>query len=107
MPPLGPRNHRITLEEAAQHTRRHREARARGHDIHAGAFHADQVLQLLQQKGCAAMRIYLGRDAKGESSLVLVGVDVQGEDMTGGTILEVVYTCPPFCSTTSVLNTGA
>ena len=104
MPPLGPRNHRITLDEAAQHTRRHREAPAKGHDIHASAYHKDQVLELLNQKGCAAIRIYLGRDASGASCMVAVGVDTAGEDMTSGTILEQGWPCPPFCGTASPLN---
>ena len=42
---LPARNHRITLQEAAAHTRRHREAKV--HEIKAGAFHKDQVLELL------------------------------------------------------------
>ena len=39
---LPPRNHRITLADAAAHTRRHRDAKL--HEVRAGAFHKDQVL---------------------------------------------------------------
>ncbi len=104
MAPLAPRNHKISLADAAAHTRRHREAAGKPHDIHAAAYPRDQVLELLNQKGCAALRIYLGRDASGRSALVLVGVDAQGEDMTSGTLLEDGTPCPPYCPTTSTLN---
>ncbi len=104
MPPLGPRNHRITVQDAAAHTRRHREAIRTPHEIHSGAYHRDQVRELLQQPGCSGIRIYLGRDARGGSVLVLVGVDAAGEDMTSGTILEEGLPCPPFCPTASPLN---
>ncbi len=106
MPPLVPRDHRITVAEAAQHTRRHREAKSKAHDINAAAFHKDQVLELLNQKGCVALRIYLARDARGASTLVAAGVDQNGEDLTAAncTILEDSMPCPPYCSTSSPLN---
>jgi hypothetical protein len=99
---LPARDHRITLLEAAAHTRRHREAK--GSAVHAHAFHADQVLALLQQPGCAALRIYHGQDARGAPSLVLVAADAAGEDMVGGAILEQGAPCPPFCSSASDLH---
>lgn len=104
MPPLGPRNHRITLEQAAAHTRRHREARGAAGGINSGAFHKDQVLELLNAKGCAGIRIYLGRDAAGAQHFVLVGLDASGEDLTQTTILEEMFPCPPWCPTSSALN---
>ncbi len=106
MPPLGPRNHRISVEEAAQHTRRHRDARGKAHDIHAGAFHKDQVLELLNQKGCTGIRIYLARKPDGSSTFVATGLDAKGEDITAAncTILEDMYPCPPYCPTSSPLN---
>ena len=107
MPPLEPRSHRISLTEAAAHTRRHRQTLAgkpREGD-HAGAFHGDQVLSLLRQKGCVALRIYHGRNERGHRSMVLVGVDATGNDMTEAELLEVCYPCPPMCSDGNALNT--
>jgi len=99
---LPPRDHRVTLAEAAAHTRRHREAKAS--PVHAHAFHADQVLALLQQPGCAALRVYHGLDATGAPNLVLVAMDAAGEDMVGGAILEQGAPCPPYCSSTGGLH---
>lgn len=100
--PLPPRDHRITLADAAAHTRRHREAQSGS--ATAGAFHADQVRALLAQPGCAALRIYYGRDEAGGPTLVLVGVDAAGADLTEGSLLEWGTPCPPFCSEPNALN---
>ena len=51
------------------------------------------------------MRIYYGRDSAGEDTLVLVGVDQKGNDMTGGTLLEDPFWCPPLCGGGNTLNT--
>ncbi len=106
MPPLEPRDHHITVAEAAEHTRRHRQARQKPHDINAGAFHKDQVLELLNQQGCVGIRIYLARTASGSSTLVMAGVDQQGEDITAAncTILQNTTPCPPYCPVSSPLN---
>jgi len=76
MPPLDPRDHRVTVAHAAEHTSRHRRSLGGKHrdGDHAAGFHADQVLVLLAQKGCASIRIYHGLDADGHRSVVLVGV---------------------------------
>ena len=106
MPPLQPRDHRISLEDAAKHTRRHRETiqgKPREGD-HCGAFHGDQVLAILKQKECVGLRIYHGRNEKGNRSLVLVGIDPRGNDMTQGLLCELCFPCPPDCSATNPLN---
>ena len=111
---LEPRDHTISLAIAAEYTRRHRttadttavEATARGGmgSVENGhAFHADQVLKLLQQEGCKALRIYHARSNKGEKAMVLVGVDAEGRDMTGGIMMELGLPCPPFCDPDSAL----
>ena len=98
MPPLEQRNHRIKLAEARAHTRRHREHTGPiNTGDHGGAFHADQVLEILAQKGCTALRILHGRNEKDERSMVLVGVDDQGVEITAGVILELCFPCPPYC----------
>jgi hypothetical protein len=100
---LPPRNHRISMKDAAAHTKRYRDAKKS--EVKAGAFHKDQVLELLNQKGCVALRIYYGVDTAGAPSLVLTGVDASDSDLTAGTILEVLWPCPPFCGVANALNT--
>jgi len=99
---LPPRNHRVSLAEAAAHTRRHREAKV--HPVNAHAFHADQVRELLAHPDCAALRIYHGRDEKGNPNLVLVAADAAGNDLTQGAVLEYDFPCPPLCATASALG---
>ena len=115
---LDAQNHTITLATAAEYTRRHRNAGGGGGGVNAtakggskmepngGAFHADQVLRLLQQPGCTALRIYRARSADGAATVVLVGVDGNGNDMTQGVLLQEWLPCPPFCGTSNELNGG-
>ncbi len=100
--PLPPRNHRISLEDAVGMTRRWRQRFPQA--IKAGAFHADQVRELLEQPGCVALRIYNGMNDQNEAQFVLVGVDKSDRDMTEGVLLEFHVPCPPFCEDGSALN---
>jgi hypothetical protein len=100
--PLPPRNHRISIADAAAMTRKWREQSPKA--AKAGAFHADQVRELLTQPGCVALRIYNGVNDAGETQLILVGVNDKDQDMTGGVLLEFTFLCPPFCSDGSQLN---
>ncbi len=100
---LPPRNHRITLVAAAAHTKRHREAKV--WEEKAAAFHKDQVMELLNQPGCVALRIHYGKDEAGRPTLILTGMDKTDNDLTGGAILEAGWPCPPFCGTANPLNT--
>lgn len=107
MPRLEPRDHTISLAIASEYTSRHRKMVAGkvNSGDHAGAFHADQVMKLLQQQGCKALRIYHGRSEKGERAMILVGVDGEGKDMTKGMMCEMCWPCPPFCDPDSYLKT--
>ena len=99
---LPPRDHRIGLAEAAALTKSYRAAKVS--EEKAGAFHKDQVLELLNQPGCVALRIYYGHQADGTPALVLTGMDKEDKDVTGGTILEEHFPCPPYCDPESSLN---
>ncbi len=98
---LPARDHHIPLAEAAALTKRHRDANPKA--ARSGAFHADQVIKLLSQPGCVALRIYYGLAADGTPNLILTGMDANGADLTGE-ILEKTYPCPPFCDAASPLN---
>ena len=100
---LPARDHRIPLDHAAELTRRFRASATKG-EILASTFHAMQVLELLQQTDCVALRIYHGREESGASTLVLVGVDDADQDMAKGMILQYPYKCPPICGVSSALS---
>ena len=102
--PLDPKhNHRITLEQAAELTKRQRDGGS--HRVgDSAAFNAPQVIQMLSQAGCVGMRYYLARNAAGETTMVLVGVDEKGNDMESGILLDSGLPCPPFCPDDNALN---
>ena len=99
---LPPRNHRITLEDAAAHTRRHRKAHPRG--VKSFTFAKGQVLKLLGQPGCVGLRVHLGRTATGKQTLVLSGVDRTGADQVHAVLLNDPSPCPPYCGPGTALN---
>lgn len=102
--PLPPsRSQQISLAEAAADTRRFRD-RA-GPDAEKGGFFFREVLdKLLAQPGCVGIRYYHGLDAQDQPSLIIVGVDAKGDDITGGVLMDFHYPCPPFCGDGNALN---
>lgn len=101
MPPQ--RDHAISRAEAAAMTRRFRDS-AGAKTERGGMFSRVAVQDLLAQSGCEGLRYYFGRKDDGMSAMLLVGVDANGNDMNGGTILEWSYPCPPFCGDPNDLN---
>ncbi len=98
------RDHRISVNVGAAHTRRFREANPDPKAEKAGMFWRNGGLDdLMAQKGCAGVRIYFGRGPDGTGNLVLVAVDAQGDDLSAGTVLEQGIPCPPFCTATGPL----
>ena len=91
-----PRDHKISLADAVALTRRYRDQMP-ADTVRAGAYHADQVRELLAQPGCVAVRVYVARQADGKDTLVMVGVDANDKDLSGGILLDVMFPCPPFC----------
>jgi hypothetical protein len=102
---LPTRNHHIALAEAARMTRRFRETHPAAEK--GGAFHANQVRELLGQRGCTALRYYHALDAAEQQAIVLVGVDTNGADLTDGVLMELHFPCPPYCGGWSELNSSA
>jgi hypothetical protein len=119
--PVPPdKSHEIPLDVATDLCRRHRQqiqpvalamAAGVGPTVFAegslgGVFTAAAVKKLLAQNGCKYLRIYNGRDAQGNTSMVLVGVDADFRDMTAGVMLNDHFRCPPWCppEETSVLR---
>ena len=117
-------NHKISFEEAKKFTAGYRAEKAefmsadKMNDKEAkkgGFFGKDDLLELLNQKGCIGMRYYYGRNDDGSKNLVLVGVNGEGNDILPNPenanmvanragedeeaiILERGLPCPPYCS---------
>ncbi len=71
--------------------------------INGGLFYRDVFDKLLSQKGVAALRFYFAKTDDGNPTLVAVGVDSTGKDLTKGVIAEAIYPCPPYCDLNSEL----
>jgi hypothetical protein len=59
--------------------------------------------QVMTQPGCAGVRTYFALDDFDKLTIVVVGVDNQGNDLTSGVILERAQCCPSICSINSAL----
>ena len=55
------------------------------------------IKEILGQDGATGLRAYMAAKADGEATLVYLGIDGAGRDMTEGTIAEYVRPCPRFC----------
>jgi hypothetical protein len=92
----------ISLEEAVKYT--HSFQRKNPYAIKAFFVGADKLELILEQENCIGIRIYNGYNREEDrENLVLVGVDVSGEDMTRGVILEELTPCPKVCPIESEL----
>ena len=95
MPFPPKREHAISLEDAAELTRRYRESAAAGAHW-AYMFPREVYEQLLAQPGCMGIRAYAGIAENGARKQVLVGVDSEGSDMTV-MVFDFGFPCPPYC----------
>ena len=102
--PLPEKNNQIiTLDKAGKFTRAFRQI-ASADAIISGLFWKEYVQKILDQPSCVAIRYYHGIDDDGKPTVILVGVDNNGNDLTGGVLTEYGWPCPPFCSSTNPLN---
>jgi len=69
-----------------------------------GMFYREAFDKILAQKGVIGIRYYYAKMDDGMPTLVLVGVDSTGKDMTSATVAEKVYPCPPFCDEATSLS---
>lgn len=92
----GHERHSIGADDAAKLTKNYRESVGHG-SVLGEYFGGDAVQELLKQDGCIGLRIYFGKKDDGETALVLVGVDISGNDMNDYTILSHGFPCPPLC----------
>jgi hypothetical protein len=104
----------VTVVIAASMTQPFQDNNPNASGIIAGLFSKDIVKGILEQSGCTGLRYYFAvnpaNNAAGGppdvcNTVVLVGVDVNGNDMTSGFVMEMSSPCPPTCDTGNPLNT--
>ncbi|MGH7648199.1 MAG: hypothetical protein ACREND_08785 [Gemmatimonadaceae bacterium] len=88
--------HRISLEQAKQLVRNHERTAPDGAE-RCGYFSRGIIDEILAHPGCAGIRFYHGRDAKGNQALVLIGVTTDKVDLVDGPIADNHQPCPPQC----------
>ena len=104
--PLPPVDHRISLPDAAKKTKKYKEKKEHRKPFPIGAFHRHAFERILAQRGCVGIRAYPAEHEDGAMTMVLVGVDAEGNDMVGGELAQDWITCPDVCPDGNELNRG-
>lgn len=99
----GNENQSVTLDQAIKYVQSYT-ANPTVPTIKGGYFAKVGLEKILSQAGCVGIRYYYCKKDDGSSSLVVVGVDYNGTDLTGGPMIENAFPCPPFCGVISPLN---
>ncbi len=72
--------------------------------IQGGMFYRDVFDKMLSQKGLVGIRYYYAKMDDGNPTIIMIGVDSLGKDMSKAVIAEGTYPCPPFCDTETLIN---
>ena len=94
---LPPVNHEVSKDTALKYIHNFNASITDTAAVKGGAFHRAIIDKILAQKNCAGMRIYFAKLDNNMPTLVIVGIDKDGHDLTTGPIGETVMPCPPFC----------
>lgn len=95
-------NQIVTLQEAQVITHTYQNSRDFAGKTTASKISASVYQALIAQPGCEAVRTYFGLKDN-TLTIVVVGVDAIGNDMTAGVILDHADNCPTKCSNVSNL----
>ena len=99
----GLENHSISLSDAARLTKNFRGSVPPG-SVLGEYFGGNAIQSLLKQYGCIGIRIYYAKKDDGNPTLVIVGVNKSGNDMTNELIIDHGFPCPPICDTANVFT---
>jgi len=88
------KDHSIDLETASKLTKRYREKIQSGATI-SSAFNKMSISAIMDQPECVGLRMYYAVADNGKDTLVLVGVNEEGDDLYEGKLMEWGGECPP------------
>ena len=100
-------NHFISLEEGAKMTKKYRNTlMTLLGGVKGLSYDKEAIRAIIDQNDCVDVRIYLGLsdDLVPKPQLIIVGVDVNGNDITDGIIVDEALVCPPNCGNQNKLN---
>ena len=95
--------HEITLAEAVAMTQAYQNDSLFANQTVAAMMESDAYLEIINQPGCTGIRMYFAKEAAGALTLVAVGVDSNGNDITSGKIMNRFKRCPIVCAQNSPL----
>jgi hypothetical protein len=95
--------HLISLAEAAVMTHAYQNATQFQGMTVACMMDNNAYQQVMTQPGCNGVRTYFALDDLNNLTIVVVGVDAQGNDISSGIIMERSYRCPILCHHNSPL----
>ena len=93
----------VTLSAASGWTANYRNTIQAG-EVIAFAAGKEKLIEILDQDECLGARIYYAIKDNGENNMVIVGVDVNGDDLVDGLIMDNLIPCPKICSKPNRLN---
>ena len=95
--------HEISLQEAEEMTHAYQnDPEFQGLTV-ACRIDKDAYQEVINQDGCAGVRTYFAKNNSGKLTIVVVGVDDNGNDMTDGVLLNKGFGCPSDCASSSSL----
>ena len=95
-------NHVISLTTAKRYVKNFKDNPTTV-NITAGYFSRTIFDLILKQPKCAGIRYYYAKLDNGAPTVVLIGVDSLGTEISAGVIGEEIRPCPPYCFTNSEL----
>ncbi len=100
---MSTQSHLISLTEAAEMTHAFQNATQFQGLTVACMMDNNAYEQVMNQPDCAGVRTYFALDELNNLTIVVVGVDAQGNDISTGPIMERAYRCPILCHNNSPL----
>jgi hypothetical protein len=92
----GYKNQSISFQEVKELIKTY-ERIAASDAVIAQYFGKDIVDKILAQPGCVGVRMYYGKHTNGKPDVIIVGVDIKGNDMLSGVLALPTLPCPPIC----------
>ncbi len=96
-------SHAISLQEAMEMVQRYANNSTFINHTRACEFPISVYNEIMNQEGCNSIRSYFAMNNENQLTLILVGVDAQGNDMVDGKLMDFANLCPLNCDTNSPL----
>ena len=101
--PKKTHSHEVSLDSAKKYIQNLKKD-AMQMKTQGGMFYREIFDKILSQKGVIGIRYYYAKTDDGNPTIVMVGVDSLGKDMTKAAIAETSVPCPPYCDTETLIS---